>query len=127
MKERSLLLTLLIAFGIVAGIFVTWDFARHWVSNLQLNSDSARLDQEIAKATEENQKLVALKGEVQTDAWIEKYVRTYWHWTKQNEQIVVPRATPIAVPTPVPAPAAVPQPSRQFWEDWLDAIFGTPQ
>lgn len=127
MKERPLGLTFAVAFAILLTVFVTGDLGRHLIEILQMTAEDARLDQEIAHAEEQNQRLQTLKSEVQTPNWIERFVRIKWHWSRANEPVVVPIATAVPTPSPVPTVPAYTPPPKQFWEEWLDTLFGPPQ
>jgi cell division protein DivIC len=127
-KDRGLGLpqfVLIIILGV--GVFLAWDFGRHVFETIQLSQADARADLQLRQAQDTNGKLIALKSDVETDDWVEKYARTNWHWTRENETIFVPAATPVSTPAPARAAAPAPPPPKPFWEEWLDALFGPSQ
>ncbi len=125
-KERSLgIAQIIVIIVAVVALFLAWDFGRRIVDTLSLAQAEARTDQQLRDAQDTNVKLKDLKTSINTESWVEKYVRTNWHWTRENETIFVPAATPIPSPTPVPKiPAPATPPPKPFWEEWLDALFG---
>jgi hypothetical protein len=125
-KERSLGFVQLLAIIVVAvALFFAWDFGQRLFETMQLAQDDASADLQLRAEEQTNAQLTQLKQDVSTDDWIERYVRSKWHWTRANETIFVPAATPVPVATPTPArPTAPPPPPKAFWEYWLEALFG---
>jgi hypothetical protein len=126
-KERSLGFVQVLAIIVVAvAVFLAWDFGRRLLDTMKLAQAAATADQQLRDEEQTNAQLTQLKGDIGTDGWIERYVRSKWHWTRGYETIFVPAATPMPLPTPSPAhPAAPPPPPpKAFWEYWLEALFG---
>lgn len=127
-KEKSLGFVQLLAIIVVAvAVFLAWDFGRRLLETMTLAQAAAAADQQLRAEEQTNAQLTQLKQDVSTDDWIERYVRSKWHWTRDNETIFVPAATPEAVATPVPTRPPLPTPApKEFWEYWLEALFGPP-
>ena len=127
-KERNVGLLQFFAIIVVAVVlFLGWDFGRRLLDTVQLTQADALADQQLRAELDTNAKLKQLKADVGTDDWIEQYVRTNWHWTRENETIFVPAATPVATPAPPPAPVPSAPPPKPFWEQWIDELFGPAQ
>jgi cell division protein FtsB len=125
-KERSLGLVQVLAIVVVAvAVFLAWDFGRRLLDTMKLAQAASAADRQLQDEEQVHAQLTQLKGDISTDDWIEKYVRSKWHWTRDNETIFVPVATPALEPTVVPVhPATPPPPPKAFWEYWLEALFG---
>jgi cell division protein FtsB len=125
-KERSLGFVQLLAIIVIAvAVFLAWDFGRRLLDTMKLAQADAAAEQQLRQEEQTNSELTQLKQDVSTDDWVERYVRSKWHWTKDNETIFVPEVTPVpeAIPTPARPPAPTPPP-KAFWEYWLEALFG---
>lgn len=127
-KERSLGFVQLLAIIVIAvAVFLAWDFGRRLLETMTLSQGDATADQQLREEEQVHAQLTQLKQDVSTDDWVERYVRSKWHWTRDNETIFVPVATPAAAATPAPThPTAPPPPPKAFWEDWLETLFGPP-
>ncbi len=124
-KERNLGFAQFLTIIVVAvAVFLAWDFGRRVVDTMQLAQADAAADQQLRVEEQTHAQLEQLKTDISTDDWVERYARLKWHWTRDNETIFVPAATPVPLPTPVPAAPAVPPAPKPFWEDWLEALFG---
>lgn len=127
-RERSLGFVQLLAIIVIAvAVFLAWDFGRRLLETMALSQGDANADQLLRDEEQVHAQLIQLKQDVSTDDWVERYVRSKWHWTRDNETIFVPAATPNPAATPPPGPpAATPPPPKAFWEYWLEALFGPP-
>lgn len=127
-KERSLGFVQLLAIIVVAvAVFLAWDFGRRMLDTVALAQSDASADQQLREEEKTYAQLTQLKQDVGTDDWIERYVRSKWHWTRANETIFVPAATAIPVETPPPPRPSAPTPApKTIWEYWLEALFGPP-
>lgn len=126
--ERAIGFTqFLIIIGIAVVFFFAWDLGRRVYETMELVQADALAELQLRVESETNTQLKDLSKKVTTDSWLERFVRSYWHWTRDNETIFVPAATPVPVPTPALQPVAPPPASRAFWEEWLDALFGPAQ
>jgi cell division protein FtsB len=125
-KERSLGFVQVVAIVVVAvAVFLAWDFGRRLLDTMRLAQAAAAADQQLSDEEQVHAQLTQLRGDISTDDWIEKYVRTKWHWTRDNETIFVPVATPAPAPTLTPTHPATPTPPpKAVWEYWLEALFG---
>jgi hypothetical protein len=113
------------------GVFVVVNLASRVYDTYRVVQAELQVNKELIAAQAETAILEALKLIVQTDAWIEKYVRTCWHWTRANETLVMPRDGPppncdivaaITAARDTKAFQTEPAP-RAFWQEWLDRIF----
>lgn len=122
---KSLGLIQMFVLLVVATLFImTWDFGRRILENVQLVQAAQAADQELSHVQLVNAQLVQLKKDVTTDDWVIKKARVDLHYARENETLFIPAATP--PPVNLPAPAAAPAPATHpFWQDWLEAIFGT--
>jgi cell division protein FtsB len=127
-RERNIGVVQFLAIIVVAvAVFLAWDFGRRILDTLRLIETENQVERQLRQAQDANAKLKDLKTYVQTDEMVEKTARNELHWTRPNEKIGVPIATPVATPQPaVVIPPPAPPLPRPFWEDWLDAIFGAP-
>jgi cell division protein FtsB len=125
-KERSLgFVQVLVIIVVAVAVFLAWDFGRRLLDTMKLAQSAAAVDQQLRDEEQVHAQLTQLKSDISTDDWVEKYVRSKWHWTRDNETIFVPVVTPAPAPTPVPVhPVTLPPPPKAFWEYWLEAIFG---
>ena len=124
---RSLGLVQISILIIVAALFMlTWDFGRRILENVQLVQAAQVASAELTQVNQVNAQLKQLKKDVTTDDWVIKKARVDLHYAQGNETLFIPAATP--PPLSAPAPATVPPvPSRPFWQDILEAIFGASQ
>lgn len=107
----------------VAALFFLWNFSQRVVTNVRLAQEEQQLEQSAAQEEAKNTALRDLKQRAQTDAYAEDFVRRNWHWALPNDNVVIPQITP--APTPVVnAPAQTPLPTKGWWQDWLDFLFG---
>ncbi len=124
---RTLGLIQIFVLLVVATLFImTWDFGRRVVENIQLVQAVQAADADLARVERENALLKQLKKDVITDAWVERMARTMLHYTREWETLFIPiRRAP---PPPAPALIVVPEPpTRPFWQEWLEIIFGPSQ
>lgn len=112
----------------VAALFIlTWDFGRRIVENVTLVHAAQAADAELVNAEKINVQLRELKEDVTTDEWVIKKARVDLHYARENETLFIPAATPIA-PNNAPAPVIqTAPPTRPFWQDLLETIFGPSQ
>ncbi len=127
-KERTIGLAQFLTISAVAlVVLIGWDFGHRVLDTMSLAQKDAQATIRLQAAQQINQQLKDLKGRAVTDAYAEWFVRNYRHWTRENETLFVPIATPVPVPTAAPPPAPAPTP-RPEWQQWLDslinAIFG---
>lgn len=124
---KSLGLIQIFVLLVVATLFImTWDFGRRILENVQLVKAAQAADQELANAEQINLQLVQLKKDVVTDDWLTKKARVDYHYARENETLFIPAATPPAREPPAPAVPA-PPPSRPWWQDTLEMLFGPSQ
>lgn len=112
---------------LVGALFIlTWDFGRRVIENVQLVRAAQEAEQELNRAETVNLQLKQLKKDVTTDDWVIKKARVDLHYAQENETLFIPAATPAphTSPTPVSVPSS---PSRPFWQDLLEALFGASQ
>ncbi len=123
---KSLGLVQILVLGVVAVLFImTWDFGRRILENIQLVQAAQAAEAKLAHVEQVNAQLQELKKDVTTDNWVIKKARVDLHYAQENETLFIPAATPRA-PVNVPAPVITPPPpTRPFWQDWLEALFGT--
>lgn len=122
---KSLGIVQILILVVVAALFIlTWDFGRRIVENVQLVQAAQAADAELADVEQVNAQLKQLKQDVTTDDWVIKKARVDLHYAQENETLFIPAATPPAPAAAAPAVVAVP-PERPFWQDWLEALFGT--
>jgi hypothetical protein len=108
---------------LVATAFFLWDFSQRVLTNVRLAQSEKQLEQSVADEEAKNKDLREQKQRVQTDAYVEDFVRRNWHWAKPEDTVVIPQIT--ALPTPVPsAPESAPLPAKPWWQDWFDFLFG---
>lgn len=122
---KTLGLAQIIILLVVATLFImTWDFGRRLLDNVALVQAAQAADLELERVERENELLKQLKRDVITDAWVERIARTMLHYTREWETLFIPihRPPPPAAPAPVIVTAP---PTRPFWQDFLQALFGT--
>jgi hypothetical protein len=105
-------------------IFVIWDFSQRMVTSVRLSQAEQTLDSQVAREQAIKNDLLDKRKQVQSDAFVEAYVRSKWHWVKDGDKIAIPQITPAPAPIlPImPAPAPTPEPStlQRIW----DFLFG---
>ncbi len=123
-KERSIgLVQFLAIIAAIVFVFLTWDFGRLVLNTKDLAEQDARASQQLLKLEQDHARLEQIKQDVASDAYAERIARETWHWTRENETLFVPLATPAATPV-TPAEAAPPTPApKPFWQDWLDRLY----
>ena len=105
-------------------LFVVWDFSQRMLASTSLSQAEQALEQQVAREQAIKNTLLDKRKQVQSDVYVELYVRSKWHWVKDGDKIAIPQITP--APTPVlpaiPAPAPMPEPSlgQRVW----DFLFG---
>ena len=106
-----------------ATLFFVWDFSQRVVTNVRLAQTEKHLELQVAQAEAQNAALRELKQRAQTDAYAEDIARRNWHWARLEDNVVIPQITP--APTPIGnAPVPTPPPTKAWWQDWLDFLFG---
>jgi cell division protein FtsL len=111
--------------AVVVALFLVVDFGRRAAANYQMNSEVIKLEQEVAAEKERQQRLLAEKTYVQSDAYIEKVAREELKWGRRGEVQVILMLTPQA--PPASPPEASPQetaPPKEHWQEWWDFFFG---
>ncbi len=123
-KERTIGLAQFIAIIAAAVlVFLAWDFGRRvWVT-MDLASRDARAGDQVQNLEKIHAQLEQTKAEVSTDAFVERYARENWHWTRDGETLFVPLATPVPTPTPVPIVAPPATESRPIWRQIIDWLY----
>jgi cell division protein FtsB len=105
-------------------IFVIWDFSQRVLTSVRLSQAEQALEIQVAREQATKNNLVDKRKQVQSDAYVEAYVRSKWHWVKDGDKIAIPQIT--LAPAPLipfmPAPAPTPEPStlQRVW----DFLFG---
>jgi hypothetical protein len=101
-------------------LFIGWDFSQRITLMARRQQAEQDLDQRTAQAQATQTALKEVKQRVQSDDYIEWYVRTHWHYLRDNESLVVPQITPApASASNSAAPVfAVPQTNwfQEFWQ-----------
>lgn len=108
---------------VAIGLILAWDFGRRILETVQLVQAAQAADQQLLQAQQVNAELKQLKKDVTTDEWVMKKARADLHYARPNETLFIPAATPAAPSAPAPTPAVAP-PTRSFWQDILEALFG---
>ena len=105
-------------------IFVVWDFSQRMVTSVRLSQAEQALEIQVAQEQATQTTLLDKRKQVQSDFYVEQYVRSKWHWVKDGDKIALPQITPAPAPIlpAVPAPAPTPEPSlvQRIW----DFLFG---
>jgi hypothetical protein len=106
-----------------ATLFFLWDFSQRVITNVRLAQTEKLYEQRVAQEEAKNNALREQKQRVQTDAYVEGYVRGNWHYALPGDNVVMPQVTPEPTPSAsAPAPAA--PPTKAWWQDLLDFLFG---
>jgi hypothetical protein len=106
-----------------ATLFFLWDFSQRVITNVRLAQTEKMYEQRAAREETKNNALREQKQRVQTDAYVEGYVRENWHYALPGDNVVIPQATPAPTPS-VSAPAPTPPPAKAWWQDLFDFLFG---
>ncbi|MCG3142051.1 MAG: hypothetical protein HDKAJFGB_03426 [Anaerolineae bacterium] len=111
---------------IAVALIFAWDFGRRIVETVQMVQALQAADRQLTQVEQANTRLAALKQDVTSDEWLEKQARARLHYTREDETVFIPAATP---PPPVAPPPVIvaPPPQRTIWDDILDALFGPTQ
>lgn len=110
-------------FLIALVLFFAWDFSQRIGTNLRLNQSEQDLQVRVANAEATHMVLVARKARVETDQFVEDYVRRNWHWVREGETIVIIQPSPTP-PAPTPTPVPTPIPPSDWWQDLSRLLFG---
>jgi cell division protein FtsB len=110
--------------AVTVALFLVVDFGRRAAANYRMNSEVIKLEQEVAAEKERQQRLLAERAYVQSDAYIEKAAREELKWGRRGEVQVILMLTP--QPSPASPPTTSPQetaPPREHWQEWWDFFF----
>ncbi len=109
----------------IVALSLVIDFGRKAAINYRIQQEVDRLEQEVAAARQEQQRLLALKAYVQTDEYVEKAARQELRWSRPGETVVIVR--PIvrqATPPPQPVrPSTEPSGAKSCWREWWALFF----
>jgi hypothetical protein len=107
----------IIVFALV--IFVVWDFSQRMVTSVRLSQAEQALEIQVAQEQATKTTLLDKRKQVQSDAYVELYVRSKWHWVKDGDKIAIPQITPAPAPIlpamPVPTPTPEPSTLQRVW------------
>jgi cell division protein FtsB len=109
----------------IVALSLVIDFGRKAAINYRIQREVDRLEQEVAAARQEQQRLLALKAYVQTDEYVEKVAREELRWSQPGETVVIVK--PIVRQTAPAAQAMGPPPSptvaKSYWREWWALFF----
>jgi cell division protein FtsB len=109
----------------IVALSLVIDFGRKAAINYRIQREVDRLEQEVAAARQEQQRLLTLKAYVQTDEYVEKAAREELRWARLGEAVIIVR--PIARQAPPPAQEAIlstePAGAKSYWREWWALFF----
>lgn len=115
----------LIILAIAGAIYFSVDFGKRVELLAQLSQREARREQEVKIAETRQTELRDQLAQVFQPAFAERIAREIYHWSREGETVVVTQkiSAPIVAPPPAPAP---PPPAKEWWQTFLDFLFGSP-
>jgi len=104
-------------------IFLVVDFARRAAANYRVQREAERLEQQVSRARQQQQQLLAKRSYVASDLYVEDIARKELKWARSGETVVVvmptlevaAQASPQSIQTQSVGPVA--QTPAQAW--WL--------
>ncbi len=108
--------------AVVLALFVGWDFSQRIQTGMRLQQSEQVLMRRVAQAQATNVALVEKKKRVQSNDFVEDYVRRNWHWAREGDILVIAQITP--APTPTPTPQPITSQEAGWWQSVLDFLFG---
>ncbi len=110
---------------VIVALSLIIDFGRKAAINYRIQREVKRLEQEIAAAQQEQQRLLALKAYVQTDEYVEKAAREELRWSRPGETaiIVKPIVRQAASPAQAVGPSKEPGEAKSCWREWWAIFF----
>ncbi len=130
MSRSAIQLILILAFTVAA--FMLFNFGVRYLNSQRLSQQEQTLQVKVIEARATQTALIERKQYVQTDTFIEKYVRENWHWGKPDDKIVLPHSTPASsvphkgeVTSPNKGETTSPlPPENSWWQNLLNLILG---
>lgn len=102
-------------------LFLIWDFSQRVGMNIRLRQSEQDLGTRVAQAEATQAALLDERSQVQSDTFVEDYVRRHWRWAREGETLVIFEPTPKPPSSALPAAPATPSP---WWQGVFDFLFG---
>ncbi len=103
-------------------LYLGWDFSQRIGMSLRLQQSEKAMASRVIQAEATHTALEDQKKRVQSNDFVEEYVRRNWHWAREGEIVVIAQITP-AAPSPTPRPTT-PISEPPWWQGLYDFLFG---
>jgi regulatory protein YycI of two-component signal transduction system YycFG len=107
---------------LVLAIYLAIDFSQRISTSMQLAALEKQYAAERLRLEQINRDLNEKKKQVNTAAFVEKYVRENWHWVTDTDTLVLTSAAPADKLPATPLPAAPIPADPPWWQAIFDSL-----